>query len=194
VRHWSPTRELLGHKTEIQYEIFVAECCISLCVTFGYCSDSAVAVVVAQPLDHVTGTAMLSLIFISIVTLAYLSWLLFALTVHALPFFVGVRLAFAAHQSGAGAIGALLIGLVAAALTLSLAQRIFVATRSPVNRVVVASIFATPAIIAGYHAALGLSRLTATSLVWQHAFAVIGAITVGAIAGSRIARITEHTN
>lgn len=137
---------------------------------------------------------MLSLIFVSIFVLACSVRLLFALTVHALPFFVGASSALVAHQSGAGTIGALLAGVIAAALTLSLAQRIFAATHSPVNRVLIASIFTMPAVIAGYHAALGLSRFTATSSVWQQAFAVLGATVVGTIAWSHIAKSAEHAN
>ncbi|MGD9656879.1 MAG: hypothetical protein AB7U61_04430 [Methylocystis sp.] len=137
---------------------------------------------------------MLSLIFISIVVLACSARLLFALTVHALPFFVGANSALVAYQSGVGTTGALLAGVIAAALTLGLAQRIFAATHSPVSRALIASIYTMPAVVAGYHAALGLSRLTATSSEWRQAFAVAGSIVLGAIAWSRIRQSAERTN
>lgn len=148
----------------------------------------------ARPLEQATETAMLSLITISVIVFAFSAWLLFNLTVHALPFFVGASAAFVAHQNSAGEIDALLVGLITAALTLHLAQRIFSATSSPVGRALIASIFAAPAVIAGYHAVLGLSCLTATSSGAQHVFAILGAIAMGAIAWSRIRQSADRTN
>ncbi len=73
-------------------------------------------------------------------------------------------------------LGALLAGVIAAALTLGLAQRIFAATHSPASRALIASVYTVPAVVAGYHAALGLSRLTATSSVWRQALHVFAKV------------------
>jgi hypothetical protein len=91
-------------------------------------------------------------------------------------------------------LGALLAGVIAAALTLGLAQRIFAATHSPASRALIGSIYTVPAVVAGYHAALGLSRLTATPSVWRQALAVVGSIVTAAVAWSRIRQSAERTN
>ena len=46
--------------------------------------------------------------------------------------------------------------------------------------------FAAPAAVAGYHATLGLTKLTMPSEGWQIAFSVIGAVAVGATAWTRL--------
>ena len=43
-------------------------------------------------------------------------WLIFALAVYALPFFVAVSVGMLAFHSGAGVVGALLVGIAAGAL------------------------------------------------------------------------------
>ena len=47
------------------------------------------------------------------VGLGLFCWLIFALAVYALPFFVAVSIGMSAFHSGAGVIGALLVGIVA---------------------------------------------------------------------------------
>lgn len=137
---------------------------------------------------------MLSLIIISAIALAYSAWLLLTLSVHALPLFVGTTLGLAAYQSRSGVPGALLVGLLAAALALAAIRRLFSATRSPVARALTAAIFVLPAGCAGCHAVFGLARLTGASLVWQQTFAVIGAIAIRVMAWTRIAYPAEQAN
>jgi hypothetical protein len=57
-----------------------------------------------------SATMLIIGIILVFVGLAYLCWLLFALAVHALPFFVGATAGVAAYQSGSGPIGAILVG------------------------------------------------------------------------------------
>jgi len=111
----------------------------------------------------------------------------FALAVHALPIFVGVTAGVAAYHSGSGEIGAFLVGLIAGALTLAAGQIAVAAFRSPLIRTAIALLFAVPAAMAGYHAALGLAQLGVPAELWQRAFALIGAIAVGATAWVRLA-------
>ncbi len=66
--------------------------------------------------------------------LGYLCWLLFALAVHALPFFAGVTAGLAAFHSGSDPIGAIVVGLIAGVLTLVVGQIAFAVVRSPVMR------------------------------------------------------------
>lgn len=137
---------------------------------------------------------MISLIIIGALALAYSARLLLALSIYALPFFVGATSGLAAYQSGSGAAGAVLIGLLAAALALAAIRRLFSATQSPAARALVAAIFVLPAGYAGYHAVLGLARLTVASSIWQQAFALVGAIAIGALAWARIAYPEQHAN
>jgi hypothetical protein len=111
----------------------------------------------------------------------------FALAVQALPVFVAFAAGLAAYHSGSGEIGAVLVGLIAGALTLAAGQIAVAAFRSPVIRIAVAFLFAAPAAIAGYHAALGLAQLGVPAELWQQTFALIGAVAVGATAWVRMA-------
>ena len=106
-------------------------------------------------------------------------WLIFTLAVYALPFFVGLTAGMAAFHSGAGVLGALLVGIVTGAVTPVIGQIAFAVVRPPVLRAVIAASFAIPAAIAGYHAVLGLSKIGVPSLVWREVFAWIGALFIG---------------
>ena len=57
--------------------------------------------------------------------LGFLCWLLFTLAVYALPFFAGMTAGLAAFHSGAGAIGALIVGILAGGATLALGSWAF---------------------------------------------------------------------
>ena len=59
-------------------------------------------------------------------------WAIFALAMYALPFFVALSVGMTALQSGAGVVGALLIGTAGGALTLVLGQIAVAATRSQI--------------------------------------------------------------
>ncbi len=128
-------------------------------------------------------------IILSIFGIGFLCWVLFTLAVYALPFFAAVSAGMYAYETGAGPIGVIAVGLIAGALTLVIGQLTFAAVRSTWIRVVVALLFAAPAALAGYHATLGLTRLTMPSESWQMAFSVIGAVVVGITALARIAAI-----
>src|SRR5260221_2586424 len=126
-------------------------------------------------------------IILSFISLGFLCWLLFALAVHALPIFVGVTAGVAAYHSGSGEIGAFLVGLIAGALTLAAGQIAVAAFRSPLIRTAIALLFAVPAAMAGYHAALGLAQLGVPAELWQQVFGLIGASAVGTTAWARMA-------
>jgi hypothetical protein len=118
-------------------------------------------------------------------------WLIFTLAVYALPFFIGLTAGMAAFHSGAGVLGALLIGIVTGAITLAVGQIAFAVVRLSVLRAVIAAAFAIPAAIAGYHAVLGLSQIGVPSLVWREVFACIGALFIGGTAWARMTVFAE---
>jgi hypothetical protein len=101
-------------------------------------------------------------IILALVGLAYLCWLLFALAVHALPLFAGLTVGLAAYHGGSGPIGAIIVGAIAL-------------------------LFAVPAAVAGYHAALSLAHIAIPAEGWQNALAVGGTIIVAATGWARVA-------
>ncbi|EJU12567.1 hypothetical protein LH128_13163 [Sphingomonas sp. LH128] len=129
-------------------------------------------------------------ILFSIVAIGGLCWLLFTLAVFALPFFAGVSAGTWAYQTGAGWLGAIVIGFVTAALTLGLGQFMLVFVRPIWIRLAIAIAFVAPAALAGYHATHGIVKHTMPSDTWQIIFSVIGAIAVGVTALIRVTAMT----
>ena len=126
-------------------------------------------------------------IILSFFSLGVFCWLLFTLAIYALPFFAGFTVAFAAFHSGAGVIGAFLVGCLASGATLAIGQIAFATIRSPLIRCAIALFYAVPATIAGYHATLGLAQIGMPSPAWQEVFALAGAVFIGCTAWARLA-------
>lgn len=125
------------------------------------------------------------------VGLGLFCWLIFALAAYAVPFFVAVSIGMLTFDSGAGVIGALLVGIIAGALTLVLGQTAFAMTRSTILRAAIGAAFAVPAAIAGYHVVLAMSQIGVPSLAWREVFAYLGAVSVGATAWMRLTLFAE---
>lgn len=120
-------------------------------------------------------------LILSVLGIGFLCWLLFTLAVYSLPFYAGLMAAFGAYHSGAGVLGAIVVGFVAGAATLLFGQFAFASVTSPFARGVIALLFAAPAAVAGFYMTLGLSH------IWSDIFSVIGAIFIGGAAFVRIA-------
>ena len=118
-------------------------------------------------------------------------WLIFTLAVYALPFFVAINAGIWAYHSGAGLLGAPLLAVAAAGMTLAIAQIAFAMTRSLVLRAVIAALFALPATFAGYHVALAMAQVGVPSLAWREVFACVGAVFIGGTAWTRLAVFRE---
>ena len=127
---------------------------------------------------------MIIAIMLSLSGLGFLSWLVFNLAVHALPFVAGVAAGLFAYHTGAGPIGGASIGMVAGAVTLVAGQFAFARSRSTILRTMIAAAFALPAAVTGYHLVLGLSTIGMPSDTWRHVFAMIGAAVVGSTVGA----------
>jgi hypothetical protein len=125
-------------------------------------------------------------IVLSFVGLGFLCWALFALAVHALPLLAGGTAGVAAYHTGAGPVGAILVGLTVGVATATAGQTISAALRSPLIRIPIALLFALPAAVAGYHATLGLARIGVPAEAWREALALVGAIIVGGTAWARM--------
>ncbi|TIL65634.1 hypothetical protein [Mesorhizobium sp.] len=118
--------------------------------------------------------------------IAALCWLLFNLAVFALPLFAGIAIGTWAHDTGAGILGAVIVGAMAAAITFGLFQLLLLVARPAWTKLVVVLAFVAPAVVAGYHATLGIVKLTMPSDTWQFAFAIVGAAAVGVTAFMRL--------
>ncbi|WP_245410690.1 hypothetical protein [Notoacmeibacter marinus] len=136
------------------------------------------------------------MIFLNIVLLigviGFLCWLLFTLAVYALPLFVGVTAGLWAHGSGAGIVGGIAVGVIAAGATATIGQLIFDFARPLWIRLIVALLFAAPAAVAGYAATHGIAKHLMPSEGWLMAFSVIGAIAVGITALFRMTGAGPH--
>lgn len=125
--------------------------------------------------------------FLCIAAIGILCWLLFTLAIFALPLFVGVSAGTWAFNTGAGWLGAILVGSLAAGLTLGVGQ-ILLGVISPMwAKLAIAMVFVAPAIVAGYYATHGIAKHMMPSEIWQIVFSVTGAVAVGVTAFLRVA-------
>ena len=126
-------------------------------------------------------------IIFNLIGLGFFCWLLFALAAHALPVFVAVTIGLAAFHNGAGPAGGIVVALVCGVVTLLIGQIAFATARSPLIRAAIATLFAAPAVVAGYHVALGLGRLGhVIGDLATNSSLIVSAIVVGATIWARI--------
>ncbi|MCP3418617.1 hypothetical protein NLM16_31360 [Bradyrhizobium brasilense] len=113
-----------------------------------------------------------------IVGIGFFCWLLFTIAVFALPFFVGLTVGMWAFDSGAGALGGILVGLVAGGATFCVGR--FALTFLPWTwlRILIIILFVAPATVAGYSATHGIAQMAMASATWQLIFSVLGAVAV----------------
>ena len=129
---------------------------------------------------------VLGIIF-SLLGLGMLVALMFNMAILALPLFIAFAAGRFAYDTGAGALGAIAVGLVAGAAALGLALAVLIMTRSTAVRLVVAFAFTAPAAFAGYHLVLGLSHIGGAHGLWQQIFAGCGSVAIGVAALMRLA-------
>lgn len=132
-------------------------------------------------------------ILLSVAAIGFLCWLLFTLAVYALPFFAGVTVGTWAYDTGAGWLGAMLVGFAAAGLTFGIGQLLLATVRPTWARLLVAAVFVAPAVVAGFHATHGIVKHTMPSEGWQLGFSIVGAIAVGVVAFARITAMTADS-
>ena len=111
---------------------------------------------------------------------------MFNLAVFPFPCSAGLSARLAALNSGASPLGAIGVGFLIAVLTLVAGQIVFTLVSSGAVRAAVALLFAAPAAVDGYHLARRLSWPVSGTTAWQQAFAIIGAVVVGATAAGRL--------
>lgn len=121
-------------------------------------------------------------IILGLISFGMLCRAMFALAVHALPFFVGVSLGCAMLQADCDVGRASLAGVVAAVMTAAVGRLLLTCAPSPALRLVVASAFLVPAVMAGYHVVFGLAGLATPSTLARAVAACVGAVLVGVTA------------
>lgn len=126
---------------------------------------------------------------LGVLGLGFMVYVLFALAVYALPFFVAITVGMHAYDSEAGLIAAFVSAFLAGGATLVAGQIAFATIKSVLIRLAIGALFAVPAGIAGFHAIKGLSEIGGAGETWTFIFAWIGAIVVGATAWARIASL-----
>jgi len=132
-------------------------------------------------------------ILVSIAGIGTMCWLLFNLAVFALPFFVGLNAGIWAYGAGAGCLGGILIGPIAAGLILAVGQGLLMLVRPIWARLLIALAFVAPAGMAGFYATLGIVKHMMPSETWQIIFSVVGAVAVGATAFLRVASMAANS-
>lgn len=123
---------------------------------------------------------MIVLIF-AMCSLAYM------LATYAVPFFFAVMATRFAYATGAGYIGAGIVGLFAGVGVYGFLVYLYDALRSPGLRLVIALLFAVPVAIAGFALVHGIAREAVPSEVWRKIFALIGGAFAGSSALARLA-------
>ncbi|MEW6626959.1 MAG: hypothetical protein AB1431_09265 [Pseudomonadota bacterium] len=122
----------------------------------------------------------------------YMIWLLFHLAVHALPVCAGIAIAFWMHGHDHGYLASIAAGLGAGVAIFVTGQLLFAMIRTPILRLVLASIFATPAGIAGYHAVRGIAGLALDPGMLLSALSWSGAVAIAASAWTRLSIYGGH--
>ena len=111
---------------------------------------------------------------------------LYQFAVFALPAYLGFAAGFWAIHTGAGAIGGILVGIVAGALVFVIGQVVFAGSRSPIVRILVALLFAVPATYAGYSIVQQVWALAMPPTSWRYVFGVMAAMMTGGTALARL--------
>jgi hypothetical protein len=122
---------------------------------------------------------MLSItLVLSLISLGMLCRVLFALAVHALPFFVAVSIGLSILNAGSDLGSAVLVGLVAGMLTAAVGRVAFAAAPCVIVRLMIMTMFVLPSAIAGYHGVHGLAWFAAPSTFWRGVLGWVGAVLV----------------
>jgi len=129
---------------------------------------------------------MVAAMLMSVVLIAGHCVLAYTLAVYALPFMLGVTAARFAYRTGAGFIGAGLVGFGAAVAPFGVLTLLSNTLRSPILRLIVALVFAAPAAIAGYALVHGVTKESVPFEIWRQIFCIVGGAFVGTSALLRL--------
>ncbi len=130
---------------------------------------------------------MVAAIVVSAAMICMLCVIAYRLATYALPFALGLAATRFAYGSGAGIIGAGLVGLIAGMASFAVMALLFATLRTPILRIALALVVMTPAVVVGYALVHGLTAEIVPSPIWRQIFSTIGAISTGVSALARLA-------
>lgn len=133
---------------------------------------------------------MIAVIVMTVPLVIVLCVLAYRLATYALPFLLALEIARFAYGTGAGWIGAGIVGFFAGVVSFGILAVLFATLRIPILRLAVALIFAAPAAVAGYALVHGVTREVVPSEIWRQIFCIAGGISVGC---SVLARLADPT-
>ena len=134
---------------------------------------------------------MVAVMLMGVALVGALCFVAYTFAIYALPLMLGFVAARFAYDTGAGLIGAGLVGLFAAGAAFGVLALLFATLRPPILRLVVALVFAAPAAVAGYALVYGLTREAVPSEIWRQLFCILGGMFVGFSALARLAAPIE---
>ncbi|WP_119390745.1 hypothetical protein [Taklimakanibacter lacteus] len=130
---------------------------------------------------------MTAMIVVTVMLIGMMCVLAYTLAIYALPFMLALAATRFAYGTGAGWIGAGIVGIFAGVASFGVLTLLFSMLRSPILRIVLALIFAAPAAVAGYALVHGVTGEAVPSPVWRQVFCLAGGAFVGAAAAMRLA-------
>jgi len=141
--------------------------------------------------DFVKEDAMILAALFAVIAITLLCSLLMTLTIHALPFYVGLTVGVWAHSNGTGLIGTTAAAIVAGIATLVTLHILIATVQSPVLRAGLGLVFAAPAAFAAYHAVHGIMSTTMPASTWSVSLSLLGAAIVGVVAWRQIGNFNQ---
>ena len=129
---------------------------------------------------------MIAIIVVTIILIGMMCILAYTLAIYALPFMLALAATRFAYATGAGWIGAGIVGLVAGASSFGILTFLFALLRAPILRIALALIFAAPAAVGGYALVHGVTGAAVPSSVWRQIFCLAGGAFVGVSALLRL--------
>jgi hypothetical protein len=129
---------------------------------------------------------MIALIVVTVMLTGMMCVLAYTLAIYALPFMLALAAPRFAYGTGAGWLGAGLVGLAAGAASFGVLTILFTMLRAPILRIVLGILFAAPAAVAGYALVHGVTAEAVPSPVWRQIFCLVGGALVGAAAVTRL--------
>ena len=130
---------------------------------------------------------MIAIIAVIVMLIGMMCVLAYTLAIYALPFMLALAAMRFAYGTGAGWIGAGIVGIVAGVASFGILTFLFDTLRAPILRIALALIFAAPAAVAGYALVHGVTGEAVPSPVWRQIFCLAGGAMVGAAAVIRLA-------
>lgn len=130
---------------------------------------------------------MIAVILLTAPLVIMLCVLAYRLATYAMPLMLALEVARFAYATGAGWIGAGIVGVFAGVAAFGILAFLFATLRAPILRLAVAVVFAAPAAVAGYALVHGVTREAIPSEVWRQISCISGGIFVGCFALARLA-------